>query len=105
MATTQTYAAYVCQQAEPFGRVRCRKMFGEYIVYLNDKPVLTVCDNTVYVKKLPQIAELLSGAPCGAPYEGAKEHFILDMDDGELLGRVLPILEAETPLPRKKQRI
>ena len=31
-------------------------MFGEYMVYVNDKPVLLVCGNTVYAKKLPQLA-------------------------------------------------
>ncbi|MGN0560765.1 MAG: hypothetical protein ACI4K8_06895 [Candidatus Fimenecus sp.] len=25
-------------------------MFGEYMVYVNDKPILMVCDNTVFVK-------------------------------------------------------
>ena len=52
MATSAEYAAFVCEQIAPYGQVRSRKMFGEYMVYLEDKPVLLVCDNTVYVKKL-----------------------------------------------------
>ncbi|MFR2154639.1 MAG: hypothetical protein ACLS48_08380 [[Eubacterium] siraeum] len=59
-------------------------MFGEYMVYVNDKPVLLVCDNTVYVKKLPEIEELMSGAECGVPYDSAKEHYILDIEDRSL---------------------
>lgn len=51
------------------------------MAYVNDKPVLLVCDNTVFVKKLPEVAELLSDAPCGFPYDGAKEHYILDVED------------------------
>ena len=44
MATTPEYNEFVCERLEPFGAVRSRKMFGEYMVYLNDKPIITVCD-------------------------------------------------------------
>lgn len=62
-------------------------MFGEYMVYVNDKPVLLVCDNTVYVKKLPEIEELMSGTECGVPYDSAKEHYILDIEDQGAYGK------------------
>lgn len=79
-------------------------MFGEYMVYVNDKPVLLVCDNTVYVKKLPEIEELMSDAECGVPYDGAKEHYILDIEDRELTAKVVEILEQITPVPKKKPK-
>ena len=53
MATTPEYNEFVCERLEPFGAVRSRKMFGEYMVYLNDKPIISLCDNTVFVKILP----------------------------------------------------
>lgn len=53
MATSQEYIEFVCEQLVGVENVRYKKMFGEYMVYVNDKPVLLVCDNTVYVKKLP----------------------------------------------------
>ena len=56
MATTQEFADKVCRRMAPFGDVRSRKMFGEYMVYVNERPVLTLCDNRVFVKKLPQVA-------------------------------------------------
>lgn len=79
-------------------------MFGEYMVYINDKPVLLVCDNTVYVKKLPEIEELMSGAECGVPYDSAKEHYILDIEDRKLTAKVVEILEQITPVPKKKAK-
>lgn len=79
-------------------------MFGEYMVYVNDKPVLIVCDNTVYVKKLPEIEELMSGAECGVPYDSAKEHYILDIEDRKLTAKVVEILEQITPVPKKKPK-
>lgn len=77
-------------------------MFGEYMVYVNDKPVLLVCDNTVYVKKFPEIKELMSSAECGVPYDSAKEHYILDIEDRGLTAKAVEILERITPVPKNK---
>ncbi|MCI5815634.1 TfoX/Sxy family protein [Ruminococcus sp.] len=103
MSTSADYAAFVCEQISPYGECRSRKMFGDYMVYLNDKPVLLVCDSTVFVKKLPETDALLAHAPSGIPYEGAKPHYMLDIENRKLLDRLMPVLEAITPLPRKKK--
>ena len=104
MASTIEFVEFVCSQLSELGNVRHRKMFGEYMVYVNDKPVLLVCDNTVYVKKLPEIEELMSGAECGVPYDSAKEHYILDIEDRELAAKAVEILERITPVPKKKAK-
>lgn len=104
MATTQEYIEYVCEQIEGFENIRYRKMFGEYMVYVNEKPILLVCDNTVFVKKLDEIADLMKNNECGIPYKGAKEHYVLDMDEKDLCQEVLAILERITPLPKKKSK-
>ena len=103
MATSVEYVEYVCEQVRGTGDVRYRKMFGEYMVYVNDKPVLLVCDNTVFVKMLPDIQELMSGAETGYPYDGAKLHYVLDIDNDELTNNVISVLEAVTPVPKKKR--
>ena len=102
MATTLDYVEYVTAQAEGCGVVRYRKMFGEYMVYINDKPILLVCDNTVFVKILPCLDELMSDAERGYPYEGAKEHYILDIDNAELTSAVITALEPVTPMPKPR---
>ena len=105
MATTKDYAAFVCDCVFRYGEVRARKMFGEYMVYLNDRPILLVCDNTVFVKKLPEVSALLpENAPSGYPYEGAKEYYILDIENSELNDRLIPLLIEITPLPKPKKR-
>lgn len=71
-------------------------MFGEYCVYANDKPVLLVCDNTVYVKMLPCIEQLMSSARTNPPYNGAKPHYLLDIDDNDLVEKVIRLLEQNT---------
>ena len=103
MATSVEYVEYVCEQVRGTGDVRYRKMFGEYMVYVNDKPVLLVCDNTVFVKMLPEIQELMNGAETGYPYDGAKLHYVLDIDNAELSNQVISILETVTPVPKKKR--
>ncbi|MEF9969704.1 MAG: TfoX/Sxy family protein [Ruthenibacterium sp.] len=104
MATTLDFITYVCEQIAETGAVRFRKMFGEYMVYVNDKPVLLVCDNTVYVKKMAQIADKMRNAACGMPYEGAKEHYILDIDDADFSREIVTILERITLFPQKKPK-
>lgn len=105
MSTSIEYIEFVCEYINKFGAVRYKKMFGEYMAYLNDKPILTVCDNTVFVKKLPKIEDIMSGSECGYPYDGAKESYILDIENSELLDRLIPVLEEITsvPKPRKKK--
>ena len=104
MATTLDYAEYVTAQVADCGIVRYKKMFGEYMVYVNNKPILLVCDNSVYVKILPCLDELMNDAERGVPYTGAKEHYILDIDNIELSRSVVFALEAVTPIPISKKK-
>ena len=103
MATDASFVEYVCEQIQEAGNVNSKKMFGEYMVYVNLKPLLLICDNTVFVKKLDAMLELLNGTECGFPYRGAKEHYILDIDNRELALEVVRILNEITPLPKPKK--
>ncbi len=104
MATSLDYAQFVCEQLHGPWQVRYKKMFGEYMIYVNDKPVLLVCDNTVYVKKLDQLTDLMDNTHVGTPYKGAKEHYILDIEDTDLVESVIDILERNTLVPSKKAK-
>jgi len=104
MTTSVEYIEYVCEQIRGVGCVRYKKMFGEYMVYINDKPILLVCDNTVYVKCLDCISELMKDAQTDTPYNGAKVHYILDIEDTDLCQKVIGILENVTPVPRPKKK-
>lgn len=104
MATTTNYIEFVCEQIAGVGAVRYRKMFGEYMVYVNDKPLLLVCDNTVFVKMQPELADVMAGAETGLPYDGSKEHYILDIEDRAKTMAVIEILEPITPLPKQRKK-
>ena len=104
MASDQDFIEFVCDQITGCGEIRFRKMFGEYMVYVNDKPVLLVCDNTVYVKKLDVLEDLMVAAEVGIPYPGSKEHYILEIDDADLSKKVVDLLEPITPIPKKRKK-
>lgn len=104
MATNEDFIEFVVEQVRGNYDVRYRKMFGEYMVYVNDKPILLVCDNCVFVKILPELAPFLMGAERGIPYSGAKVHYILDVENAELTAEVVRVLESITPLPKNKKK-
>ena len=104
MASSIDFVEFVCSQLSELGNVRHRKMFGEYLVYVNEKPAVLVCDDIAYIKKLPEVADMMANAECGTPYDGAKEHYILDVDHREQLMRVVATLEKALPYPEKKKK-
>ncbi len=104
MATSKEFIEYICEELNNYYEVRYRKMFGEYMIYINDKPLLLVCDDTVYVKKLKELEELMQDASQKIPYKGAKEHYILDIDDINLSIKVINILLHIIPFPKKRKK-
>lgn len=105
MATALDFIEFVCEQIQSTGEVRYKKMFGEYMVYVNDKPVLLVCDNTVYVKILPFLEEIMKDEARGFPYNGAKEHYILDIDNKVFSEEIVTLLEGVTSVPKPRKKV
>lgn len=103
MAASKEYADFVCEQLSGFGTVRSKKMFGEYMVYIDEKPLLLVCDNTVFVKMLDCIADIMQNAETGYPYDGAKLHYILDIENKALCESVISTLLSVIPVPKPKK--
>lgn len=104
MATTVDFIEFVCEQISGTGAISYKKMFGEYMVYINSKPVLLVCDSTVFVKPLDCIADKMQSAEKGIPYSGAKEHYILDIDNAYFSREIVIILEANIPIPKPRKK-
>ena len=104
MACSSDFIEYVCDALRPLGEVRSRKMMGDYVIYVNDKCVITACDNNAFVKKLPCIAELMADAECGCPYPGAKEAYILDFANPRHAVKVIETLGDALPFPKSKKK-
>ena len=104
MSTSKEYIQFVCEQLDDLTGVnyRYKKMFGEYLIYVQERPVLLVCDNCVMVRKIPELEEVMKKAPEGIPYDGAKAHYILDVEDHALAAAVIEILVRAVPVPKRK---
>ena len=101
MATSKEYIEYVVGQIQ--ANSSYRKIFGEYMIYIDGKPVLLVCDDIVFVKILPETKVVLGNdAEKGYPYDGAKEHYIIDPDDREIFNEIISVLRRVIPLPKKR---
>lgn len=103
MACSIDFIESLCRMLSPLGDVRSRKMMGDYLIYVNEKCIITACDNVAYVKKHPCIAELMSKADCGCPYKGAKEAYILNLDDSSTTLKVVEQLWPLLPFPKSKK--
>jgi hypothetical protein len=117
MASTIEFVKYVVDQIKGAGIITYKKMFGEYLLYANQKPVVLICDDTAYVKMLDCVKSHFEnpassdGQACasedfppetGFPYNGAKEHYIVDVDNSELLSKIVQDIEKVTKIPKKK---
>lgn len=103
MATEQGTVDDLLERLADAGRVTARKMFGEYCVYLEGKPVALVCDGTLFVKPTAAGRELVPHAAEGPPYEGAKPHLRFAYEqwtDRETLCRLLRATFEELPAPK-----
>ena len=104
MACSTDFIASICNVLAPLGEVRSRKMMGDYVIYVNEKCVITACDNMAYVRKQPCIADLMADAECGCPYEGAKEAYILDFTNPHKARKVIEKLWNKLPFPKSKKK-
>lgn len=107
MATRQATVDYLLEQLAGAGRVTARKMFGEYCVYLADKPVALVCDDRLYLKPTAAGRALAPDAEEGSPYPGAKPHLVIPAGwwaDGKRMAALLTATFAELPRPKARKK-
>lgn len=80
-------------------------MFGEYALYADEKVVALICDNLLHVKILPASQTLASQCEQGAPYPGARPHYIVEEGQLSTIGNLSAILEAiAASLPEQKKK-
>lgn len=107
MATDRNTMDFLLAQLSPLGEASAKKMFGEYCLYLSGKPVGLVCDDQLYLKPTKGGEALLARVVNGAPYPGAKPHFLITPDqweDAEWLCGLVRATARELPQPEAKTR-
>ncbi|MDO4948171.1 TfoX N-terminal domain-containing protein [Fibrobacter sp. UWH9] len=104
MSCSNEFIDFILDVLSDVGDVRAKKMFGDWMIYVDEKPVVLACDDMAYVKKLPEITDLMEEAECGVPYEGAREHYILEMEQQSHVRDVVQKLVEVIPTPKKKRK-
>ncbi|KAF7598987.1 MAG: competence protein TfoX [Candidatus Dactylopiibacterium carminicum] len=106
MASDQGFADYVLEQAEGAGGLRVRRMFGEYVLYCDDKVVALICDNRVFVKPTVAGRAWAGDVPEAPAYPGARPSLAIDarLDDRAWFAELLRITAAELPEPAPRRK-
>lgn len=104
MACSTDFISFICDVLAPLGEVRSHKMMGDYVIYVNDKCVIMVCDNLAYVKKLPCITKLMEDSETCCPYDGAKECYILGFQHPHKVLKVTKAIWDALPFSKSKRK-
>lgn len=111
MASTKDYAEYVMDCISSVNLdLRIHRMFGEYCIYANDKPIMFIMDDTVCVKCHPSVEELMRGSRVIDILEDDEKFkgkswfmWVLDIERGDI-EEIIYALERLLPMPKPKKR-
>lgn len=98
-----------------------RKMFGEYCIYVQDsspsdttpahnlapqspKPIFLLCDDMLFAKPHKILESILPNHPKAPPYPGAKEWYIMDIDNLLQLRKVIITLTPHLEPAKAKKK-
>lgn len=104
MATDREFLDYVAEQIDLGGRLTHKRLFGEFALYVDEKVVAFVCDNSVFIKPSQAVTRLAPDLPQRPPYPGASNYPVADelLDDSDAI-RTL-ILETALLMPEPKPK-
>jgi TfoX/Sxy family transcriptional regulator of competence genes len=94
---------YLLDQLSSAGPVSGRRMFGEYCLYYDGRPVGLVCDGQLFLKPTEPGLALMQEKTYGAPFPGAKPHLLVQPDlweDKNWLGNLVRATAHALPPPK-----
>lgn len=103
MASSKEYLEFVLDQLSGVQGISHRAMMGEYLIYCHGKVIGGIYDDRFLVKATDSARKLLPDAVSELPYQGAKEMLLTDVDDRELLNRLVPAIADDLPMPRNRR--
>ncbi len=111
MPSSEDFVEYFIDQLHRVKQeITYRRMFGEYCIYANGKPIMFIIDNKVYVKRHPSIDDIMHPFEQTAPLEDrpddiTKRWYMVDIEDSSIdLEWLVDELEKRLPMPRPKKR-
>lgn len=107
MATSRDTIEYLLEQLAALeSRLRTRSMFGEYCLYVDDKPVAFICDDKLFLKITPVSRGYLDDSHDSQAYPGSKPYICISPDmweDRAWLREIIIGTADSLPAPRPKQ--
>jgi TfoX/Sxy family transcriptional regulator of competence genes len=103
MASSLDFLELVLEQLDGVGELDYKRMFAEYCVYVNQKPLILIIEDQIYLKKLPALKDMMDGVELEVPYPGLHERYVIDVDDRELLREAVIVAEENSPQPKPKK--
>lgn len=105
MATSKEYAEFIVSQLDTLDEIASRKMMGEYVLYYRGKVFGGIYDNRFLVKITQGGRDVIPKAPEEIPYGGAKPMLLVEeVENKELLNRLLNAMYDELPMPKPKKK-
>ena len=106
MSTQKETVGFILEKLGEPKKFSTRAMFGEYALYAEGKVVALICNDQLYVKILPQSAELESICDKDEAYPGSKKFYVVE--EGMLstlrhLPEILLDIAKSLPVPKKKK--
>ena len=89
MASSPEFVRYVCEQLAGAGRIRCKRMFGEYGLWCDGVFFATIEDGMLCLKITDAGRALLPGAEIVEPHEGARFLYVAELDDRDFLATLV----------------
>ena len=104
MASSKEYLEFVLEQLSDIQGISHRAMMGEYLIYCRGKVIGGIYDDRFLVKATDSARRLLPDAVSELPYQGAREMLLADVDDRELLNRLVQAIADDLPMPRNTRK-
>lgn len=104
MASRKEFVEYICEQLSTIGDITYKSMMGEYLIYVNGKYTVGICEDQMFLKPVEKVRPMLKEVIEMPMYEGAKPSFLIeDTEDKEYLCKIVQTTYNELPVPKTKK--
>jgi len=104
MNSKAQFVNYVCEQLATAGEITYRKMFGSYGIYLDNKFIALISNDQLFLKPTSVGRMILKTPIEEAPFDGAKDWFLIeDLDNSESLTHLIVASWEELPFQKSKK--
>jgi len=105
MASDKKYVEFIVDQIKRVGTITAKNMFGEYVVYADEKLFALICDNKLFIKPTEPGRTFIKHVVEAPPYPGARNCFLIEdeVEDSQWLSELVKITVKALPPPKIKK--